>query len=95
MTSLEIKLMNSIARCEMNQINGAVPECADEVNTYTWAYKRAAEIGTTEKGVGGVMASLIEKGFIGCSTGEGDDNGVWFTEAGFAAWNADSRADNS
>jgi len=95
MTNLEIKLMNLFARCEMNSINGAVPQSADDVNTYTWADERAAELGITEKGVGGVMSSLMAKGFIGCTTDEGDDNGVWFTDAGFAAWNAHPLADKS
>ena len=93
LTEKEIRFMNLIARCEMNQINGAVPETANDVNTYTWADERAADMGISEKAVGGIMSSLMEKGFIGCTTDEGDDNGVWFTDAGFAAWDADDRAD--
>ncbi len=95
MTKLEIKLMNLFARCEMNQTNGAVPICADDVVTYTWAEELAAELGISKWGIGGIMHSLLEKGLIGCSTGEGDDNTVSFTDAGFAAWDAHPDADKS
>ena len=95
MTNLQVEFMNLIARCEMNQVNGAVPESAQDVHTYTWADERAAMLGITKKELGAVMSSLIAKGYIGCTSWMGDDNGVWFTEAGFAAWNADVRADKS
>jgi len=95
MTNLEIKFMNIIARCEMNQINGAVPESAHDVNTYTWADERAADMGISEKALGGVIASLIQKDFIACTTGEGDDNGTCFLDAGFEAWNAHPAADKA
>lgn len=88
LTDKEFELLNLWAYCEMNQINGARPETADDVHTYTWADERAAEMGISEKAVGGIMSSLLEKGLIGCTTDEGDDNGVWFTEAGYEAWNA-------
>ena len=95
MTELEIKFMNIIARCEMNQINGGVPETADDVNTYVWADERAAAMEISEKAVGGVMASLVKKELIGVyvEKSDPDDSGVWFTEAGFAAWNSHPDAD--
>ena len=97
MTNLEINLMNLIARCEMNQINGGVPESADDVNTYIWADERGAEMGISEKAVGGVMSSLQAKGLIWVciDRADPDDSGMGFTEAGFAAWSADDRADKA
>jgi hypothetical protein len=87
LTDLEGLYLDLIAHCEMNSGNGATPEAADDVNTYTWADQRARDLGITEKGVGGVMSSLTQKGLI-WSTDEGDDSGVGFTEAGFEAWKA-------
>ena len=97
LTQNEIGLLNSIARCEMNQINGAVPECANEVNTYIWADERAPELGISEKAFGGVMSSLQNKGLIWVCIDrqDPDDSGMGFTEAGFAAWNAHPDADKS
>jgi len=97
MTDLEINLMNLIARCEMNQINGGVPESADDVNTYIWADERAAEMSITAKAVGGVMSSLQTKGLIWVciDRADPDDSGMGFTDAGFASWNTDDRADKS
>tara|TARA_R110002020_G_scaffold184471_1_gene381447 strand:+ start:143 stop:436 length:294 start_codon:yes stop_codon:yes gene_type:complete len=95
LTTLEMQLMNNIARCEMNQNNGGVPECADDVHTYTWPDERSAAMGIGERGFGGVMSSLLQKGCIGCTLNEGDDNGIWFTDAGFEVWNADDRKDDA
>jgi hypothetical protein len=94
MTDLQMQFMNLIARCEMNQINGAVPHCADDVNTYLWADERASAMGISEKAVGGVITSLQTAGLIGIYIDK-DDSGVWFTEAGFAAWNAGVCADKA
>jgi hypothetical protein len=95
LTSHEINYLNIIARCEMNQLNGGVPTCADDVNTYVWADERAANMGISEKAIGGVMASLVKKELIGVHIEKSnlDDSGVWFTEAGFAAWNSHPNAD--
>lgn len=95
MTNLEIKLMNLMARCEMNQINGGVPECANDVNTYIWPEERAADMGISENAVGGVMTSLQAKGYIWVciEKTDPDDSGFGFTEAGFAAWAAHPKAD--
>ena len=97
LTQNEINLMNSIARCEMNQINGGVPESADDVNTYIWADERARELGISENAVGGVMTSLQQKGCIWVCIDrvDPDDSGMGFTEAGFTTWIADERADKS
>jgi len=97
LTQNEIDLLNSIARCEMNQINGAVPESANDVNTYIWAAERAAELGISEKALGGAMSSLQNKGLIWVCIERSDpgDSGMGLTETGFAAWNADERADKS
>ncbi len=87
LTNLEFNYMNEIARCEMNSINGARPECANEVDTYIWADERAANLGISEKALGGVMSSLIQKGLISCSWEENPaDSGVSFTEAGYKVW---------
>lgn len=95
LTQNEINYLNSIARCEMNQINGGVPECADDVDTYIWADERAGELKISEKAVGGVMSSLQNKNLIWVCVDrdEPTDSGVGFTEAGFAAWLADARAE--
>lgn len=97
LTQNEIALLNSIARCEMNQINGAVPECAEDVNTYIWADERAPNMGISEKAFGGVMSSLQNKGLIWVciEKSDPDESGMGFTEAGFEAWSADDRADKS
>lgn len=90
MTNLEKMYMDQIAYCEMNSGNGARPGSAADVNTYAWADERAAEMGINENQLGGVIASLIKKGFIGyiepCA--DDPDGGVWFTDAGYAAWEA-------
>lgn len=97
LTQNEITLLNSIARCEMNRINGGVPECADDVNTYIWAEERAGELGISEKAVGGVMSSLQNKGLIWVCVDrkDPDDSGIGFTETGFVAWNDDERANKT
>jgi hypothetical protein len=87
--------MNIIARCHWNQINGAVPTCADDVDTYTWADERASDLGVSEKALGGIMSSLAKKGLI-CAYKDSenpDASSVCFTEAGFAAWDAHPDAD--
>ena len=97
LTQNEIGLLNSIARCEMNSNNGDVPDFAFDVNTYVWAGERGGELGLSEKAVGGVMSSLQSKGLIWVciDSVDPDDSGMGFTEAGFAAWSADERANKS
>jgi hypothetical protein len=96
-TDLEMKLMNNIARCEMNQINGAVPESAHDVNTYIWPDERSADLGISEQAFGGVMTSLQRKGLIWVciDSHDLDDSGMGFEAAGFDAWNADPRANKA
>lgn len=97
MTDLEMKLMNEFARCEMNEINGAVPESASDVFTHLWADERAAALGISEQAVGGLLTSLAKKGFcvVLKQNRYEPDGGFEFTEAGFEAWNADDRADKA
>lgn len=96
MTNLETRYMSLIATCEMNANNGAEPKVADDVNTYTWPEERAADLGITERALGGVMTSLQNKGLIWVSIdpSDPDDNGVGFTEEGFDAWRAAAEAAN-
>jgi len=88
LTKLEREYMDLIAYCEMNTSNGSRPESYIEVNTYNWADERAAELGISEKALGGVMASLAQKGLIDSYPAGRDDpdGGVWFTEEGFKVW---------
>ena len=97
LTDKQINYMNIIARCLMNSINGAVPESADEVDTFVWADERAANMGISEKALGGVMSSLQNEEYIWVSIDNRypDESGVGFTEKGFNVWSADSRADKS
>lgn len=88
LTQLQYLFMDAVAHCEMNQGNGATPECADEVNTYLWADERAAKLKITRQAVGGVITSLTEAGMIGVRTADkkDKDGAAWFTEEGFEAW---------
>lgn len=85
LTKLEKEFMDIIATCEMNQGNGADPDCADDVNTYLWIDERAADMGITEKACVGVVASLVKKGYA-WTTQEGNDSGVGMSEEGFKVW---------
>lgn len=83
-TNLEALYLDLIAHCEMNPTNGATPDCAGDVNTFVWAKERASDMGISEKALGGVMASLIKKGFIWVTDEGPDGSGVGFTDKGFA-----------
>lgn len=93
LTDLEINYLDNIAFCEMNVTNGGTPESDDDVNTYTWADERAGCLGITEKGIGGVMSSLVKKGLIWSviDREDRDDDGVGFTGLGFEVWKLNSK----
>jgi hypothetical protein len=89
-TDMEFHLLNLWARCEMNQINGARPDSAVDVNTYIWADERAADMKISARAVGGIMTSLSEKGLVHyCIESDKDESGVMFSEAGYDAWAAE------
>lgn len=114
LTALEAKLLNNIAYDEMNSSNTRTPVSHDEVHCYLWLDERANALGISEQAAGGVLTSLQKKGLIGVEApnckhndeeregtrrGNRDpDGGVWFTEAGFAAFqkvDAENKDDNS
>ena len=84
-TKLEAAALNHYACHEMNPNNGASPDCAQDVSTYVWADDLAADIGVTVSQAKGVLGSLAAKGLVAIS-GQGDDAGICFTEAGFETW---------
>ena len=88
MTELEFALFDVYAHCEMNSANGATPESADEIWTYLWADERASALKLTEQQVGGLLTSLVNKGFAKViKPSKGDKDGSFnATPEGFAAW---------
>jgi hypothetical protein len=89
LTDMQFKLMNHIAHCEMNTINGATPKTADDVNTYLWVDGWATSLGYTEYQIGGCLSSLTVAGLVWVTpkSRSDPDGGVGFTAAGFEAWN--------
>lgn len=89
-TDKEMQLLENIAHDEVTTCNGATPTKADETSAYLWADDRAKALGITGQAIGGLLTSLQTKGAIGVSAAcrEDPDGGVWFTEAGLAAWMA-------
>jgi hypothetical protein len=89
LTEFEYHVLNEIAHHEMNSINGATPECADDVSTYCWADDFASDKMTVNQ-CKGVLSSLKKKGLINIyfiEMYEGrEESGVDFTEEGFNAW---------
>ena len=78
-----------IAQNEMNEANGAEPECADEAQVWT----DCLDLGELLTGMempkatshGGILASLSTKGLV--LTGDGSkDSIVGLSEDGFLAW---------
>ena len=98
-TEMEQALMTWVAINEMNTNNGAVPEHWSEAYAYLWADEMASAIGTSEKGVGGLMTSLKEKGLITFRTAtkaeerEGEYGEISLTEKGFVVWSTNYKAD--
>lgn len=101
LTTMQFSLMNRIAHDQYNTTNGATPTSHTDVNCWLWADEFAADLGLTGKQVGGLLTTLTEKGFLGVNKvkksktrlgGEPDESTVWFTEAGFAAWQAEHLA---
>jgi hypothetical protein len=93
LTDMQYALMNLIAHHEMNTTNGATPEKHSDVNTWLWADEFAKELSLTEEQVGGLLTTLTEAELIGVhkakkKRGQPDESTVWFTEAGFLAWQA-------
>jgi len=93
LTEMQFALMNRIAHDEYNTTNGATPTSASDVNCWLWADEFAKDIGLTGKQVGGLLTTLETAGLIRMDKvakkrGQADESSVWFTEAGFAAWQA-------
>ena len=88
MTELETKLITLIAEDLYTPVNGAEPKEYEDCGViWWWPDEVAADMGINEHALGGVAASLIEKGLIGIFKDNGpDDDTVWLTEAGFAEY---------
>ncbi len=89
LTLFETDVINGIAYHEMNPANGCTPECASDVHTYCWTEDFSDKL--TVPQIKGVLSSLVKKNLIGIAFHDGEDNAVWFTEAGFIAWQAVDR----
>lgn len=94
-TKLEALVLNDTAYHEHCASNGGRPECADDVHPWLWVDEIAANCGITMDQVKGVLASLVQKDWVGISDGGTDEAAIWFTEAGYQAWLTidDNRAD--
>lgn len=89
LTTLQIAMLNKIARSEFSRINGGYPETLDDVGE-VWA-----NCTLQTKADGGVFTTLAALGLVdiykaprNARRGGNDDSTVWLTETGFAAYKA-------
>jgi heme-degrading monooxygenase HmoA len=90
---MQYALMNRIAHDQYNTTNGATPTKHTDVNCWLFADEFAADLGLTEKQVGGLLTTLQEAGLIEMhidkkktTKNHTNESSVWFTEEGFQAW---------
>ena len=76
MTDLQTAMIIKIARDEYNAINGAMPTCKEETNTWQ-------EMIIESQQDKGTFTSLMNAGLV-WSNGRGKDAACGLTEAGFA-----------
>jgi DNA-binding MarR family transcriptional regulator len=70
-TEFEGKILNLIARSELNALNGAVPKTPMDSATWLFVDDLATDSGLTQNQVKGVLGSLVKKELI--QTDDNDD----------------------
>jgi len=86
-TPLEALALNHYAFDEMNPVNGARPESADDVHCYVWIDELAPHLDISMSAAKGVVSSLVKKGLVQVSSDEDpQERGLNFTEEGYRVW---------
>jgi hypothetical protein len=83
-TTLEIAILDCIARNQFSPVNGAWPKSAEETGTWSADILDSAVVerpGIRQRSVPGILASLIKKG-LAWSNGES----TALTATGYAVW---------
>ena len=80
MTELQSKMIRAIAESEYTSVNGAVPECLEDID---WVWANTIIYDAEDKGV---FTSLVNAGLVDHSGHKGEDASVTLTAAGFTAY---------
>lgn len=95
-TELEYQLLDSIASDEYQPNNGGDPDDGETIiDSNVWSFSPCQKFG---KSAGGIMGSLVKKGFAGVSQsldgyvhGMRDDATCWITKAGFSVYQEEKK----